>query len=149
MEEKKAMEFQELMENISDLIKKSILKNFPEIDHSDIEDIEQEVKIKFWGLLSSGKNINHFYSYLRRVVYTTTIDLIRKRMKMDNEQESNLDLKTSTDDSPDFINEKRELRLLIDEAINSLSENRKMVLKLYLTDMNINEISNFLNPLTI
>ena len=85
MEEKKAMEFQELMENISDLIKKSILKNFPEIDHSDIEDIEQEVKIKFWGLLSSGKNINHFYSYLRRVVYTTTIDLIRKRMKMDNE----------------------------------------------------------------
>jgi len=149
MEEKEISDFKEHIEDISDSIKLIIWKVFPEINNLDKEDIEQEVKIKVWKLISSGKKLSHFPSYIRRVVYTTTMDLMKKRgrrmTKMNFEQKSISQLKAPVNDSPDLILEKKEIRLIIGEAINSLSENRRIVLKLYLTGMNMNEMASFLN----
>jgi len=149
MGEKKISELKELIENISDSIKLTIWKIFPEINNLDKEDIEQEVKIKVWKLISSGGKISHFPSYIKRMVYTTTMDLMRKRGrkidKINYEQKSLSQLKACVTDTPDFIIEKKELRLIIEGAINLLAEKRKTVLKLYLTGMNMNEMAEFLN----
>jgi len=149
MGEKKNSEFKEQIEDISDSIKLTIWKFFPEINNLDKEDIEQEVKIKVWKLISSGKKFDHFPSYIKRVIYTTTMDLMRKRgkirTKINFEQKSLSQLKSSVIDSPDFIIEKKELRLIIEEAINSLPEERRIIFKLYLTGMNMNEMAEFLN----
>jgi len=149
MGEKKNSEFKEQIEDISDSIKLTIWKFFPEINNLDKEDIEQEVKIKVWKLISSGKKLSHFPSYIRRVVYTTTMDLMRKRGrkidKINYEQKSLSQLKSSVTDSPDFIIEKKELRSIIEEVINSLPEEQRIIFKLYLTGMNMNEMAEFLN----
>ena len=43
----------------------------------DAEDVEQEVRLKLWRLISSEKTIEHLPSYIYRVAYSVAIDHIR------------------------------------------------------------------------
>lgn len=153
MDLKKLIKTKQFIEDISNSIKFILWKTFPEISQADKEDIEQEVKLKIWKMVSSGKKIKNLKSYLGRVVYTTTIDIMDKRTKevsIDElskiyNRDSVSQLIASVTDSPEFTVEKKELRLTIKKAVNSLMENRRIVLKLHLTGMSLDEMAEFLN----
>jgi RNA polymerase sigma-70 factor (ECF subfamily) len=139
----------EFLQKISASIKNIICANFPHTTSPEREDIEQEVKLKIWKMASGGKKIGNLRSYLWRVVYTTTLDVIGKRINMaslkgwsggdDQNFIQQLDLV-----SPESLIEKKELKMMIEKAIDSLSQKRRLVIKLRLAEMSVVEMADFL-----
>ena len=149
MGSKKLFETEKLIQEISQSIQHILWKNFAHISTEEKEEIAQEVQYKIWKSLSSGKQIDNLKSYLWKVVYTTALDIITEKIsyyRLNNNVELNVeDLhKNMNVSSSETLLEKKELELLLMKGINSLSQNRRIVIKLSLTGMNISEISEFL-----
>lgn len=150
MDLKKLIKTKDFIEKMSKSIELIIWKNFPKLSRQEKEDVEQEVKLKIWRMVSSGKKIKNLRSYLWRVVYTTTLDMIDEKMNtlpFDNVKEaqganpiSRLDMRFS-----ESLLEKKEWESIFEKALNSLVQNRRIVIKLYLTGMNVKEIADFLD----
>ncbi len=150
MDLKKLIKTEKFIKNISNSIKIILLKTFPEITREEKEDIAQEVKLKIWKMISSEKKIENLRSYLWRVVYTTALDIISERMKnisLENMNKINeFNPISRLEITPDkSLIKRKELKLTIEKAINSLSQDRRIVIKLYLTGMSLDEIAKFLN----
>jgi RNA polymerase sigma factor (sigma-70 family) len=144
-----------VIESFSQLIKHVIQKNLHRSDDIDLEDIEQEVRLKIWTFLKKGKNVQNLPSYIKKVAYSTTIDELRKMMKQRPSGEPET-LKRifagaallsgpAKEFSPEARVEDGEVRETILALVESLSENRKKVLRLYLSGLSIDEISTSLN----
>lgn len=143
----------EIIDKFSSLIKYVILKNLHKTDKVDLDDIEQEVKIKIWRFLGKGKKVGNLPSYIKRVAYTTTVDELRKMRKQTPSENidhlkniysfSNSNKIEEDMELPEFILEEKELKSSLSKLIESLGENRKQVLRLYLTGMSVEEISEF------
>lgn len=148
MDLEKALRSGHLIDDISLSVQKIIFANFPNLSAEESEDVDQEVKLKLWKMASNGKKIRNFRSYLWRVVYTTALDIIGKRLNgMFYEDHDNgasawfserLDL-----GSPERLMEKNELKSMVGMAVESLREKRRLVVKLYLTGMRIEETAEF------
>ena len=149
MKPKKYLEIDKFIEDISRSIEIIIGKNFPQVDNDDKKDISQEVKFKIWKIVSSGKDIQNMRSYLWRVAYTTALDFINNRMRyVDFEEEREFNAVNCSDEivnlSSEILLEKKEARTLLIQEINRISQNRRIVIKLSLKGMSINEIADFL-----
>ena len=152
MEEKEA-KIKEIIDKFSSLIRSVIQKTVHEKDNIDFEDIEQEIKIKIWKFIAKGKNIEKLSSYIQKVAYTVTVDELRKMRKQTLPRKfdelkkvysfSQNFLISQINRSPEFFLEEKELKLFLRKAIDSLNENRKQVLRLYLKGMTIEEICQF------
>lgn len=150
MELKKLIKTKQFIEEMSESIQYIIWKNFPQILREEKEDITQEVKLKIWRMASRGKKIKNLKSYLWKVVYTTALDMINERM---NNLSFNGLMEANSTNPISQLNiipsesliEKKELKLIIEKALNSLSQNRRMVIKLCLAGMDLNEIADFLD----
>jgi len=150
MEEKEA-KIKEIIDNFSSLIRSVIQKTVHDKDNIDFEDIEQEIKIKIWKFIAKGKNIEKLSSYIQKVAYTVTIDELRKMRKQTLPRRvdelkkvysfSQNFLIGQINKSPEFFFEKKELKMFLREAVDSLNGNRKQVLRLYMKGMSIEEIS--------
>ena len=134
------------------LIRSAIRRTSPQIDESQMDDIEQEVKLKIWKqILKSEKKILDLGSYIWKVTYTTTCRMMKTLMmekKMAGSQSDELkrnDRNTARDNgpSPNHHLEKKEMMEIIKDTIDSLIESRRTVLKLYLMGMDQVEISEF------
>lgn len=149
----KISEIENTIEQFSQLIRSAIRKTSPQIDLSDMDDIEQEVKIKIWReILKSEKEIHNFGSYIWKVTYTTTCRVMKKLFVQKKQLLLQGESSVSIEDfpqllmhNPDRQYEKKELIELIRKAVDSLIESRRQVLKLYLIGMDLNEISEFFN----
>jgi RNA polymerase sigma factor (sigma-70 family) len=150
------MELEELIRDghflgeISASVRNIICANFPSTTSDEREDIDQDVKLKLWKLASSGKKVGNLRSYLWRVVYTTALDAIGKRLggvPYENAApEEDLRLLDRLDfASPERLMERKELRRMIGDAIESLPERRRLVIKLHLAGMDIEEAAGFLD----
>jgi RNA polymerase sigma factor (sigma-70 family) len=111
----------------------------------DPDDIVQEVRIKIWKLLESEKNIVNYASYIKKIVDTVVIDHLRVLRK--DEQLYRMEKQKQIAEQlngfrPDILKNTR-LREAIGKAVESLIESRRNVVKLYLFDMSIEEISRF------
>jgi len=144
-----------VIESFSLLIKLVIQKNLHRSDDVDLEDIEQEVRLRIWTFLKKGKNVQNLPSYIKKVAYSTTIDELRKMMKQRPSAEPEslrrmfmgaaLLAGSAKDFSPEAGVEDSEARETILALIDSLSENRKKVLQLYLAGLSIDEICTSLH----
>ena len=138
-----------LVEESSKLIEHFIWINFPNLNRQDKEDISQEVKIKILKKLESGRKIKNFKSYLKRVVFTTALDTIPKeRIESFGENEMDLNLANHLSEfnllRPETALEKTRANRILHDAIDSLSANRRIVIKLYLKGLNVREAAEFL-----
>jgi RNA polymerase sigma-70 factor (ECF subfamily) len=142
-----------IIDRFSSLIRHVIASNLHKTDEINLEDVEQEVKVKIWKFLKKGKKVDNFPSYIKRVAYTATIDELRK-MRKQNPSSVAADLKNiysmdrinelrNPEDSPGLRLEEHEMRESLKALIDSLGENRKQVLRLYLIGMSIEEICEF------
>jgi RNA polymerase sigma factor (sigma-70 family) len=142
----------EIIDRFSGLIKAIILKNLFQ-SRIDPEDVEQEVRFKLWKFLKKGKQIDNLPSFIMKVVYTITMDELR-RMRKQMPPGDLVELKhlyfvsgevsgSGFGESPENLLEQQELSRQVREAIESLSENKKQVLRLYVQGMSVDEICTF------
>jgi len=143
-----------VIEKFARLVRQVIQNNLHRSDDIDLEDIEQEVRLKIWTFLKKGKEVENLPSYIKRVAYSTTIDELRKMNKQrpPGQPESlrrvfdgaALMSGPAGESSPEAGLEAEETKETIFALVNSLSENRKRVLKLYLAGLSIEDISSSL-----
>ncbi|RLG10153.1 hypothetical protein DRN69_09480 [Candidatus Pacearchaeota archaeon] len=134
--EKIFIQFQQfIMANIHkfDLPKKGI----------DPEDILQEVKIKLWKIVKNEKNIANLPSYIRKIINSSIIDYIRRRRKEEEILNKEKEIRIS---EADEIYKKSKLEIeeaktILYEALDNLIESRKRVVKLFLLNISLDEIS--------
>ncbi len=142
----------EIIDRFSGLIKAIILKNLFQ-SRIDPEDVEQEVRFKLWKFLKKGNQIDNLPSFIMKVVYTITMDELR-RMRKQMPPGGLVELKhlyfvsgevsgSGFGESPENLLEQQELSRQVREAIESLSENKKQVLRLYVQGMSVDEICAF------
>jgi DNA-directed RNA polymerase specialized sigma24 family protein len=77
-DQKKEDELRSILDRFSGLIKVHIIKFNPQRFGLDPDDIAQEVRIKIWRLLHYEKNIKSYASYIKKIVNSSVIDLLRK-----------------------------------------------------------------------
>jgi RNA polymerase sigma-70 factor (ECF subfamily) len=136
--------FEEIIENFSSFIKAHIQKCNPQKEGIDPEDVSQEVKIKLWKILKDEKKIKNYSSYIKKIINSTVIDQIRisRRQKriLNQEEFFGRDINRTKND---FHN--KEYRQIVGEAVNYLKESRRVVVRLFLLDIHLDEISIYLN----
>lgn len=150
MELDQLIKTKQFLEEITSSVHSIISKKFPHLNGGDSEDIEQEVKLKIWKMVSNGKKIDNLKSYLWKVVYTTALDIMETQLK---ELPLETYLESMTSVSPLFGElgktesgiEKEELKKILEKIIDSLPPKRRTVLKLHLAGMDLDEMADFLN----
>ncbi len=144
-------QIKEVIETFACLIRRIVASHIYQNDGIDLEDIEQEVKIKIWKFLKKGKKVDKLPSYIKKVAFTTTVDELRKMLKQCPSRELP-DLKrlfsygffeegNEETWSPESLLSSKEARLLVRDAVESLGDNRRQVLRLYLKGMSVEDIS--------
>ncbi len=136
-----------VIEDYSSLIRKVVQAHLFARDGADLDDIEQEIRLKLWSALKSGKNIRQLPSYIKRVAYTVTIDQVR-RQRMQAPYREALEGDPSEDiaaagrpESPlERDLERREMSARLREMILRLEGDRGRVLDLYAAGRSVEEI---------
>lgn len=114
-------------------------------EHSDADDLMQEVFIKVWNSLSSFREESQLYTWLFRISYNECINFHRK-----NKQKLHVLIEDTQEDQ--FINQigdnplnGEQIQNKLREAIDTLPEKQKMVFHLkYFQEMKYEEISELL-----
>ena len=112
----------------------------------DPEDISQDVRIRIWKLLKSEKTITNYASYIKKIVNSAVIDRLRRWRReagVVQEEKSRQIAEYETIYHPD-IERLSFLRGVIVEATEALIDSRRQVVKLYLLNMSVEEISKYL-----
>ena len=148
----KFLAVEETIERFSLLIRSAIRKTCPSIDKSDMDDIEQEVKIAVWKeIRKSEKEIRNLGSYIWRVAYTTTSKVMKRlseqRRALIDPQDEALEheekFKTSQTELPEVQLQNKELAEIIRESVDSLIDSRRQVVKLYLSGLTADEMTKY------
>jgi len=115
----------------------------------DLDDLEQEARIRLWKALEGEKTIEHPPSYINRVAATVLIDALRhaqvrgKSVPLDQVGEQF----ASTSDLANPLRraESRELIRQIDEALGAMGADSADALRLYLQGLNTTQVAALLN----
>lgn len=113
----------------------------------DPEDILQDVKIRIWKLVCTKRTIRSPASYIKRVVSSAVIDQLRKRRRDDTLYLHEKQKRISEQSFPysGEIIQKKAFEETVGRAIERLMNSRRQVVKLYLLNLNIQEISAYMN----
>lgn len=114
-------------------------------DHSDADDLMQEIFIKVWKSLSSFREDSQLYTWLFRITYNECINFHRK-----NKQQLHVAIEDANEN--DFINQigdnplsGNQIQLKLQAAIDTLPDKQKMVFHLkYYQEMKYEEMSDML-----
>lgn len=150
MELDKLIKTKQFLEEITSSIHSIICRKFPHLNGGDYEDVEQEVKLKIWKMVSNGKKIDNLQSYLWKVVYTTALDIMETQLK-ELSLETYLESMKSVSPLSGELGkiesgiEKEELKMILEKIVDSLPPKRRTVLKLHLAGMDLDEMADFLD----
>jgi DNA-directed RNA polymerase specialized sigma24 family protein len=142
-QDKKSREYQELLGRFEIFISAHIQKFNPLHYGLDPDDIAQDIRFKIWRLLLAEKNITNYPAYIKKIVDTSVIDQLRKLRREQSCQKhekqkrvAEMELFYSRESSA-----RKSLAEQIGEAVESLIDSRRQVVKLYLLNFNIREIA--------
>jgi RNA polymerase sigma-70 factor (ECF subfamily) len=143
----KEKEFQKIIDNFSAFIRSQVLKYNLQKFGLEAEDLIQDIRLKIWKIIDDEKNITSPPSYLKKVVESAVIDQIRKVRKEEEifiSERQKLISENEFRFNP-YLDQERSLKEYILKATDRLIESRRIVVKLYLLNMNLLEISDYLN----
>jgi len=112
----------------------------------DPEDIIQDIRIKIWKLVCSDKKIISYSSYIKKIVFSSVIDQLRKCRRDKrvynhaiHNQIAELEHPYCKDYSyPNYLEHS------IGRAVDLLIDTRKQVVQLYLLNLSLREIASYL-----
>src|SRR5439155_2237321 len=131
-----------------------IVKKFPKGMGLDIDEIEQQARIRLWNAVRSERKIEDAASYIYRIAVTTTIDAIRrikalKEQPLSSDEESDeeelkppVELAADPASAPDRVTERKQLYGKLEAALSRLSPDRRNAVRLHLQGMNSTEIAS-------
>ncbi len=146
-DEKRENELADILDRYSSLMRIHIIKFNPQRFGVDPDDIAQEIRIRIWRLLQHEKNIRCYPSYIKKIVNSSVLDLLRKR-KRDHGilvKEKQMRVSEIKKHYPPAYSPEELFRDTVAQAVESLIESRRKVVRLHLLDMTIEEISAFYN----
>jgi RNA polymerase sigma factor (sigma-70 family) len=117
------------------------------LPEAEIDDLFQEVRIRLWRALSSAEQIAQApASYLYRTASSAALDLIRRRRARREESihQGHEGLAVASSTYADQAVEASELADRIAHAVASLSESRRVVVRMYLAGYHRREIAELL-----
>ncbi len=143
----KIEEFTGVVEQFSQFIRSHIQRFEPQRKGIDPDDILQEVKIKIWNILTDEKKIENYASYIKKIVNSTFIDHLRRTRREElilfSEMQRKIAERRGTY-KKERIDEKN-YKNILGKSVDSLLDSRKKVVKLYLLNMTLEEISEYFN----
>jgi len=94
-------------------------------NHSDADDLAQEVFLTAWRSIASFRRGSSFYTWLYRIAVNTSLTFLRKRSREKaraefHENRTGVDNGRDASSSPEGSSSRSELRARMDEAIDSL-----------------------------
>lgn len=113
----------------------------------DPEDVIQDVKVRIWKLVCGGRIIRKHGPYIKKVVYTSIIDQFRKKRR-ESDLVQHEKLKHISEMETHYRGEAIRTRGMSEplaRAVDGLIRSRRRVVKLYLLNLNIREIANYLD----
>jgi RNA polymerase sigma-70 factor (ECF subfamily) len=139
----KIKEFDVVINKFTRFIKGNLYKfNLPK-EGIDPDDVFQEVRIKIWKLLNDEKKIANYSSYIKKIVDSSVIDHIRKmrreRALILQQKHKTISEWKSTYEIGNIYD--KNIKKIVSETVESLLESRRKVVKLYLLNLTIEEIS--------
>jgi RNA polymerase sigma factor (sigma-70 family) len=113
----------------------------------DPDDILQEVKIRIWNLIRTEKTILSPASYIKKIVNSSVIDQLRKRRREDNlfRHERQVCISEQGQAYCWEAIRKKAFQEAVGQAVERLIDSRRQVVKLYLLNLTIQDISSYLN----
>lgn len=138
-------ELEALLTRFTNFIRAQIQKFDVQRFGIDPDDVAQEVRIKIWKLLKSEKNVISYASYIKKIVDTAVIDqfrLLRKDEELYRMEKKKQVAEQLNGYRPEVLRNAL-MREAVGKAVESLIESRRNVVKLYLFDLSIEEISRF------
>lgn len=149
MELEDALRAARFLDEISLSVKKIIFANFPGLSEQEKEEIDQDVKVKLLKIAARGKKVRNLRSYVWKMVYTTTLDVISSRgpaLSIDdvmNSAKSPLESYADTL-SPEYLLEEKELVALVGKAVNALPPRRRAAVLYHLQGLSLEETAAYL-----
>jgi RNA polymerase sigma factor (sigma-70 family) len=135
-------EFESAILQLSAIIQASVQKIHPQKLGIEPDDLVQEIRIKLWKIFKSEKKISNHSSYIKKAINSIIIDQIRDSRRhertLELEKQRTLQDYGSSHNPLDIKND-------IGQAVNTLMESRRRVVKLFLLGMSIGEISAMLD----
>ena len=143
----KETEFHALMNDFANFIKILI---YPYNLHKyglDPDDIIQDIRIKIWKLVCSDKKISNYSSYIKKIVYSSVIDQLRKCRRDQGVYNHAIQIQIAELEHPYSKDSTHPnyLDFTIGRAVDLLIDTRKQVVKLYLLNLSLKEIAAYLN----
>jgi RNA polymerase sigma factor (sigma-70 family) len=139
-------DFEALIKRFAASIRATVLKFGLERKGIDPEDVLQEVRIRIWKAFLHEKKVSDQASYIKRVVNTTLVDQMRKARRqeklIDHEKQK---WRAQEKTRPGEEGEEEAAREMIGRAADSLLESRRKVVKMFLLNLSVEEISLILN----
>jgi RNA polymerase sigma-70 factor (ECF subfamily) len=115
---------------------------------ADLDEVLQDVRIRLWHAGEGGKTLEELgSSYLYHLATTAALDLLRRRRarRADDIEDIRERTELTTDDaSPHDAMEARELATQIEAAIDTLSIDRRVAVRLHLTGYDRQDIARML-----
>jgi len=137
-------DFEVILEKFTGSIRAQVLSRGLERRGIDPEDIIQEIRIRLWKRLGGEKKVANPSSYIKKVVGSVLIDQLRKSRAEERLLRQAMQ-KNLEEEKPPADREAEEfLRRTIEEAVDSLIESRRQVVKLFLLNLTAEEISSAL-----
>jgi RNA polymerase sigma factor (sigma-70 family) len=147
-DETKDRELAAIIDRFSGYIRASIQRYNPRKFGIEIDDVLQDVKIKIWKILRHEKKIANYSSYIKKIVDTSVIDQFRRLKREEGVYlfERNRRIAESEQGAPGAaLYAEMDLKDLVGKAVDGLIDSRRRVVKLYLLNMSIEEISLYFN----
>ncbi len=135
-------EFERLLEEFSYSIRRSLEKFGLERRGIDPEDVLQEIRLRLWKKFASEKKIRSRASYISVVVNSVLTDCLRRARRTEKvlQHEKEKCLQSAEQPAGCFFSDERTWRIVA-EAIDSLIESRRVVVKMYFLNANLEEIA--------
>jgi RNA polymerase sigma factor (sigma-70 family) len=135
-------EFESAINKLSTTIQASVQKIHPQKLGIEPDDLIQEIRIKLWKIFKSEKKISNHSSYIKKAINSIIIDQIRDSRR--HERTLEIEKQQILQDYS-YSRKQLEIKNDIGQAVNSLMESRRRVVKLFFLGLSLGEISAMLD----
>lgn len=147
------LDLEEVLDQFGGVLRAAIVRTAPA--HLDVDDIEQEARLRLWKALTEERPIGRLDSYIYRVGVTTAIDALRKARARREEQweddegrsveDRGVDPGVPPSTWPEALSRRREVVLVVNRCLKKLGDNRGRAVGLHLHGVRRREIATMLH----
>lgn len=149
--------FNSIVEEYGRFLRQTIQRVCPRDLGLQLDELEQEARLRIWKTLESEREIRDLTSYLYRIAVSATLDAVRKVKRKREEQlvtEAQDDspqtarphqLQVDAAFAPDIEASRKQILQRVKEAMARLPDNRRQAVGLHLQGMTTLEIADLLN----